>query len=788
MSTIVALLGPTNTGKTHRAIERMLEHRSGVIGLPLRLLAREIYDRVSARIGEQLVALVTGEEKRIPARPRYWVCTTESMPVDRDVDFVAIDEVQLAAHAQRGHVFTARLLHARGLQETWLMGADTMRGMVERLVPTADVWRHPRLSKLSARGPNTIGSLPPRSAVIAFSATEVYTIAERLRRRRGGAAVVLGALSPRTRNAQVAMYQAGEVDFLVATDAIGMGLNMDVDHIAFAALRKFDGTCMRNLTAAELAQIAGRAGRYTRDGTFGTLSPIELHPDTIFAIEGHRFAPVKRVMWRNSDLDTSSVASLLASLEERPRGHHLSMVGDADDEKVLRMLVEKEEVSAKASCPATVRLLWDVCRIPDFRKLLTEHHAALLAEIYLQLAGPKARIDPDYMHERISRLEDARGDIDTLLMRMEFIRTWNYIAHRGEWIRDAESWQLRTQRAEDRLSQALHEELIARFVETGRRRRRGGTSRKRGRQPRTPERVATTPQTASSPFAALSELRDKLRRDDDDDAPVTDAFVDALVEAPHGQFTTNADGSVWIHHDEDGLVQVATLTRGSDLLHPEVKLLSRELGPGGRARVLRRLRAFARDFVGDVMGPLRDERLATASAAGRGLIYQLEQQLGNVTTRRARAQLRELSDSDRALLAQLGIKVGRRFVYAERLVTRDAIERRSALCHAYAPFRALTSDADAASVRTTDDADLIEASGFSRLGPFAVRIDVVEQLDADLRQLAKTAPFDLPPAILAMLDCSADDAERIVTAMGYPHTAEGFVRKPRRRRRSRRRD
>ena len=397
-SVLTAQLGPTNTGKTHRAVERMLEHDSGMIGLPLRLLAREIYDRITARIGERAVALVTGEEKRIPSRPRYWVCTVESMPVSVDVDFMAVDEIQLATHHQRGHVFTDRLLHRRGRKETWFLGSETMRPMVQRLVPATDIETRPRFSELSHAGVRKLTALPARTAIVAFSASQVYEIAERLRQRRGGAAVVLGALSPRTRNAQVAMYQAGEVDYLVATDAIGMGLNMDVDHVAFASLSKFDGRETRPLEAPELAQIAGRAGRYESDGTFGTIEQAgELPKGIVDAIERHDFPPVRKVYWRNSDLDFASIDRLIASLKVRPPHRGLRPVERAEDFEALQILAKRTEVRALANGPRMVELLWEVCRIPDFRQLLLEVHTKLLGDIFIQLAGPAGMIDVDWM-------------------------------------------------------------------------------------------------------------------------------------------------------------------------------------------------------------------------------------------------------------------------------------------------------------------------------------------------------------------------------------------------------
>jgi ATP-dependent RNA helicase SUPV3L1/SUV3 len=369
-SPLRALLGPTNTGKTHRAIERMLEHETGMIGLPLRLLAREVYDRVAARVGQAAVALVTGEERRIPPRPRYWVCTVESMPVQHTVDFLAVDEVQLATHRQRGHVFTDRLLHARGARETWFLGSGTMRSLMARLCPTAVIESRPRLSALGDGGSVSLRTLPSRAVLVAFSATRVYELAERLRAKRGGAAVVIGALSPRARNAQVALFQSGEVDTLVATDAIGMGLNLDIDHVVFADLRKFDGRTPRALEDAELAQIAGRAGRHHRDGRFATLEPLPpLSPATVRALEQHRFPDDERVFWRNHDLAFSSVEALTASLRQRPFAPWLTPAIDAEDARALSALSRTEEVAALARGSERVRLLWEVCQIPDFRQL-----------------------------------------------------------------------------------------------------------------------------------------------------------------------------------------------------------------------------------------------------------------------------------------------------------------------------------------------------------------------------------------------------------------------------------
>src|SRR5580700_9126891 len=463
---LVAVLGPTNTGKTHYAIERMLDHRSGMIGFPLRLLARENYDRVVKLRGARAVALITGEEKILPPNPSYFVCTVESMPLDRPVEFLAVDEIQLCADPERGHVFTARLLHARGLSETMFLGADTIRPLMRRLVPGAEYVGRPRFSTLSHTGHKKVTRLPPRSAVVAFAVADVFSLAELVRRQRGGTAVVLGALSPRARNAQVGMFQAGEVDYLVATDAIGMGLNMDLDHVAFASLSKFDGRGLRHLSAAEIGQIAGRAGRHMTDGTFGTTADEGvLDPSIVNAVEDHRFDPLTRISWRNTHLRFGSIGMLLRSLDERPPAPGLIQVRDADDHGALQRLSRNSEVTALATNPGAVRLLWEVCQIPDFRKMMSDSHARFLAQCFLHLAGPTERLPTPWIAGQIAQLDRVDGDIDTLMSRIAHIRTWTYITHRGDWIDGADDWQERARGIEDRLSDALHESITQRFVD-----------------------------------------------------------------------------------------------------------------------------------------------------------------------------------------------------------------------------------------------------------------------------------------------------------------------------------
>ncbi|MFZ0194331.1 MAG: helicase-related protein, partial [Pseudolabrys sp.] len=462
---VTAVLGPTNTGKTHLAIERMLAHSSGVIGLPLRLLAREVYNKVADRVGKDAVALITGEEKIKPQNPRFWVCTVEAMPRDLDVAFLAVDEAQLGADFERGHVFTDRMLNARAREETLVLGAATIRPMVEKLLPGAHVISRPRLSTLTYAGEKKLTRLPSRSAIVAFSADEVYAIAELIRRQRGGAAVVLGALSPRTRNAQVALYQSGDVDYLVATDAIGMGLNLDVDHVAFASDRKFDGYQFRKLNPAELAQIAGRAGRAMRDGTFGTTGRCDpFEPELVQALESHSFEPIRLLQWRNTDLDFASIGALQASLAAMPGEPGLTRAPIGEDIMVLEHAARDEDVRAHARNPAAISRLWDACQVPDYRKIAPATHAELAVTLYGFLMR-EGNIPTDWFARQIAQADRTDGDIDTLSNRIAHVRTWTFVANRPDWLADPEHWQEVTRAVEDKLSDALHERLAERFVD-----------------------------------------------------------------------------------------------------------------------------------------------------------------------------------------------------------------------------------------------------------------------------------------------------------------------------------
>ncbi len=709
-SLLVAELGPTNTGKTWRAIERMLEHESGMMGLPLRLLAREVYDRVSARVGEARVALVTGEEKRIPPHPSYWVCTVEAMPVGQEVDFLAVDEIQLCAHRERGHVFSDRLLHARGRRETWFLGSESMRPALRALLPKVTFRRSERLSQLTSFGARSLKGLPPRSAVVAFSTDRVYELAHALRELRGGVAVVLGGLSPRTRNAQVAMYQAGAVQYLVATDAIGMGLNLDLERVAFASLSKFDGFEQRALAVDELGQIAGRAGRHVQDGQFGTLtSAPALDPRLVSAIEGHRFPAVQRLVWRSVELDFENPRALLDSLSVAPSRELFTRVERADDFDALKALASDDEVAALATDRERVALLWEVCRIPDFRKGLLGEHVRIVKDVFLQLTEGHGRLREDWLRQKVAPLDDLKGDLHTLTARLEAIRTWTYISHRAAWVRDAAHWQQKTRAIEDALGDALHQRLVERFVQRS-------TQAARRRRAAAPE--------ASGPFAQLARLVET--------GPNPEAFVQRVVEARGEALQVDAWGRISL--EGEGL---GRLVKGSDRLTPGVALIDGDVWNGGqRARLERRLAACARDVVAEAMGGFPAAALTAADRAAplRAIAWRFARGLGIVRSDAALLdQVRLLDPESHRRLDELGVRQGSRFLLIERATTAQALERRAMLTALF-DDRPRPPGVPGAAVVTHDvmgghDA---EAYGYEWLGPVAVRIDAIEGILASL--------------------------------------------------------
>ncbi len=799
---VTAVLGPTNTGKTHLAIERLLAHEVGIIGLPLRLLAREVYDKIVARIGPSKVALITGEEKIKPPSPSYYVCTVEAMPLDLEADFVAVDEIQLAADAERGHVFTDRLFHARGLNETLLLGAATMRDAIRDLLPAANIVSRPRLSKLSYAGDKKITRLPRRSAIVAFSVSDVYAIAELVRRQRGGAAVVLGALSPRTRNAQVALYQNGDVDFLVATDAIGMGLNLDLDHVAFAGLRKFDGQTHRNLTPAELGQIAGRAGRHMNDGTFGVTAQVApFEPELIDRLESHSFDPVGMLQWRNRKLDFGSIEHLKDSLRETPDHPRLIRSRMVDDvialENVTHDSILRELVSGKAS----VALLWDMCQIPDYRKISAASHAELVATLYRFVIGDGGKIPSDWFARQVALSDRTDGDLDTLSNRLAQIRTWTFVSHRPHWLEDPGHWQERTRAIEDMLSDALHERLTHRFVD---------------------KRTSVLMRRLRDKEELLAEIGA------DGSILVEDHFVgsldgfrftpDASSDGIHGRAARHAAVRVLAHElaaratalaaDKDDAIalkangrivwrgsDIARLEPGESALKPKIQLLADEhLGPGEREQVFQRLEQWLSAQVGGRLAPLVAlSRASDLSGLGRGLAFRLVENLGVLRRDAVAAEVKALDQSARAQLRQYGVRFGAFNIYIPTLLKPAAADL-LLLLWALHSGRHHGVESEAMPPRpqqglTSIEADISvpepywHAAGFQIAGSRAVRIDMLERLSDLIRVRVSWRPieggadapagatgdggFRVVPELMSVVGCSGEDFASILKALGF---------------------
>lgn len=800
--TVTAVLGPTNTGKTHLAIERMLGHETGMIGLPLRLLAREVYGRIADKIGQEAVALVTGEEKIIPAEPRYWVSTVEAMPLEISTDFVAVDEVQLAADLERGHIFTHRILNVRGNQETLLLGAATVRTLLEQLLPGLNVVTRPRMSVLSYSGSKKITRLPPRSAAVAFSSNEVYAIAELVRRQRGGAAVVLGSLSPRTRNAQVELFQSGDVDILVATDAIGMGLNLDVDHVAFAGNRKFDGYQYRQLSPAELGQIAGRAGRHMRDGTFGVTGRVDpFDDDLVETVETHHFQSVKVIQWRNAHLDYSDLQALRNSLDTVPSEKGLTRAPGAQDVVSLEMAAKDAEIRDLARTEETVRLLWNVCQIPDYRKIAPANHAELVSTIFTHLATT-GTVPEDWFSKQISFADRIDGDIDTLANRIAHVRTWTFVANRGDWLSDRRYWQEQTRAIEDRLSDALHERLTQRFVD-----RRTSVLMRRLRENAMMEAEITPTGDVLVEGQHIGHLHGfrfapDASAEGQDEKAVRGAAMKALAselearaekisKAPNEDFVLSSDGSIrWLGES------VAKLTDGDTPLTPGFHLIADEqLNGPAKEKVQHRIDLWIKSHIETLLKPLFDLQNETEfEGLSRGMAFRLVEKLGIVERQEVAEDVRQLDQTMRGSLRKCGVRFGAHHIYVPALLKpapSQLIAMLWALKHGDFSMPGLAELPQlSASGRTSIPVDsaikpeLYRIVGFRICGERAVRVDILERLADLIRPLiswrkaegATEAPegaiaegggFTVTVAMTSLLGCSGDAFSSILKSLGY---------------------
>lgn len=776
-SRVKAVLGPTNTGKTHLAIERMLAHASGIIGFPLRLLARENYDRMVARNGARYVALITGEEKIIPPEARWFSCTVEAMPLDRRTEFVAVDEIQLCADPDRGHVFTDRLLHARGMVETMFLGAETIAPLIRRLVPNATIETRPRLSQLEYAGPSKLVRLPPRTAVVAFSAAEIYALAELIRRRKGGCAVVMGRLSPRTRNAQVALYQDREVDFLVATDAIGMGLNMDVDHVAFAGMGKFDGHRPRRLTAAEVAQIAGRAGRGMKDGTFGTTTECApIAEDVVNAVENHQFDPLETLCWRNSDLDFTSLHHLLDSLNVPPPRQGLVRGNEASDVETLTTLSRDADIRKLAVGRRRMRLLWEACQIPDFRKLADDTHARLCARIFTHVANDQT-LPTDWLASQIATLDRADGDIDTLMQRLSGVRVWSYIAARSDWVKDTLHWQAKAREVEDKLSDALHESLTSRFVD-----RRSAHLMRRLEEADGKDLLSAVTLRgevvveghqvghiegfgfAPDPLAVGDEKKLVLRAARRALRQEMPRRVTALENAADTTFALTPD-----HRITWDSAPVARLQSGPQVLRPRVHVLDSEFLDGAeRERVRARLQQWVDQTIRtDLAALFAAETLARSEPSLRGPVHRLMEALGMIPG----ADDATWSPDLRPRLRALGVRSGRFALFMPALMKPRAAAMRARLwaIQQGVEMPDLPNPAHV-SLPAQQPAWLpgfAAMAGWVDAGPVLLRLDIAEKVTGELGYRARFGPAAMPSGLASRLAVKPDMLPAVLRALGF---------------------
>jgi ATP-dependent RNA helicase SUPV3L1/SUV3 len=800
--TVTAVLGPTNTGKTHLAVERMLGHGSGMIGLPLRLLAREIFDKVRARAGDAAVALVTGEEKIIPAAARYWICTVEAMPSDVEVPFLAIDEVQLCADFERGHIFTDRVLNRRGRDETMLLGAATMRPLLERLLPGTSFVARPRFSQLNYAGQKKITRLPRRSAIVAFSADMVYATAELIRRQRGGAAVVLGALSPRTRNAQVALYQSGDVDYIVATDAIGMGLNMDVDHVAFASTRKFDGFQYRHLNPSELGQVAGRAGRYMNDGTFGVTGEADpFEPEVVERLESHNFDAVRMLQWRNRELDFGSLERLKQSLNLLPQSQGLTRAQPNADLLALEALARDPATRDLAKSKKDVERLWEVCQIPDYRNISNSEHASIVSRIYQYLQTGDGFIDEDWFVRQLKFCENTQGDLDTLSNRISHVRTWTFVANRPDWLKAPLYWQSYAREIEDKLSDALHERLTQRFID-----RRTSVLMKRLAQKE--ELMSTVEEDGAIhvegeyigrikgflfvPDGATEGAEARALKAAAMSAVATEitARAKAVAASADTDLKLTRDGQiVWNH------APVGKLEPGATLLKPRAAVVAGDqLSGAEREEVQARLQKFTDRHIATVLEPLiKLEEGEGLEGISRGIAYRLVETLGVLPRDTVSEEVKGLSQDDRAKLRALGARFGAFNLYVPALLKPAPTELRLLLwalglhkegklepaALPQPPGQGLTST----SFDRSTPKGFYGVCGYRICGSRVVRIDMLERLADVIRDRVfwrsrfpeeprpagsvEGGGFTVVPDMMSLVGCSGEDFLGILRSLDY---------------------
>jgi ATP-dependent RNA helicase SUPV3L1/SUV3 len=779
---IVALLGPTNTGKTHVAIEKMLEFDSGIFGLPLRLLAREVYDKCVSKIGRDKVALITGEEKIIPTTANYFICTVESMPKNKNVDFVAIDEIQMCADKERGHIFTERMLETRGAKLTMFLGSQVMAKIIEELVNNVEFEKKDRYSKLSYSGIKKISRLDRKVAIIAFSIEEVYAIAELVRRQKGGAAVIMGSLSPKTRNSQVGLYQSGDVDYLIATDAIGMGLNMDINEIYFSNLKKFDGKKTRRLNLIEMSQIAGRAGRYKNDGGFGTTGDCEtLNSDEIEKIEKHNLPDTRTIYWRNSKLNFKNPDSLISSLELKPSHKSLLRTNDSLDESVLRFFLKKG--ANNIIYHKNLELLWECCQIPDFEKKAYGQHINVIDKVFQFLSTRKKRIPSTFMKEQLKGLEKEHGNVDLLSHRLSNVRTWSYVANKKNWVENSDYWVQLTKNIEDKLSDKLHDELTKSFID---------------------KKISILSRSLKQDLVLNTEINNDNKIYIDGQLIGELKGLKFLIEVTSKTLDTDIksikkaarkgvekelvkrvdkilnEAEIEVSRDSKIIWKnnpIARLKKGSDYLNPDIDIIADDsLNEDSKAKLHIFLSKWLSSYINEILGDLiKLTKHKLSNQYLRGLLFQLYENNGVVKRSEVDKIVKSIPAEERKKLWGMGVKIGRYHIYLPRMLKPKAVEFRIGLWKIFynlSDKNKIPKSGLNFLLGTSLDKNFLLLCGFEKFGEFFVRIDILEKLFLKIIDNTKEKKFKINAEMMNLLGCSKDNFYKLMTYMNYKKDKE----------------
>tara|TARA_E500000331_G_scaffold121247_1_gene118422 strand:+ start:3965 stop:6451 length:2487 start_codon:yes stop_codon:yes gene_type:complete len=788
---ITAILGPTNTGKTFLAVETMLGFESGIFGFPLRLLAREIYDKCTKKVGKEKVALVTGEEKIIPPNPKYFICTVECMPKDLSVDFIAIDEVQMCTDKERGHIFTDALLNYRGNKLTMLLGSNIMKNIITTLVGDVEFVKRERFSKLSYDGYKKISRLSSKTAIIAFSIEEVYAIAELVRRQKGGAAVIMGSLSPKTRNAQVELYQSGEVDFLVATDAIGMGLNMDIDNVYFSNLKKFDGRKTRNLGLVEIAQIAGRAGRYTNDGYFGITGQCEkLSSEDIENLENHKFEPLNKIYWRNSNLNFDSFNNLVGSIEEKSKNEILKRINDCEDEKVLKFLLKNNSGIKIKDNNEHVKTLWECCQIPDFSKKAYGQHIEVVKTVYNFLTSKPKKVSNEYMKDQLKELDKYLGNIDALANRISHVRTWAYVANKKNWVQNQDYWIERTKDIEDKLSEKLHEELTKSFID-----KRISVLSRGLKDSKTLETKIIDDGKVMIDAQYIGQLKGlKLFLDFQSSSSINTDLKSLKKAARHGiapelmrrvskikknkNLSLKNDYKIYWENNP-----IAFISAGKNYLDPRIDLIVDEaIDIESKEDLKKFLSTWLKELINSELNDLVNlNKDNIKNKYVRALCFRLFENNGVLKRELVNSLTKILSKEDRNILRKMGVKIGRYHIFLPKMLKPGAVALRINLWENFF-YKSKKFELPKSGLNFLKDIDNVDKKfllicGFENFDKYYIRVDILERLFLKIIEKTIDGKFELESEMLNLIGCSKENFIKLLTKMQYKYTENKILKK-----------